>query len=350
MKLIVVNYSMSPSNLLFSHQVETVFALAKYFETVHVFTHETYSGPMPGNVKVSHLAWKNDSNTRNALTIFKVLLPVIVKNRRAILFSHMTEVPSALLSPFTWILRMRHILWYAHATNSRYLVWSSFFVSTIVSSTHGSCRLKFNRKKIKFINQGINPQNFAFQRSSITRLKRLFYYGRLDQSKNIIQMVELLKILNSKFDSFEIHVYGPQTPTPYLENVKALITSNALCDYIVFHPPILRRMIPEVAENYGTFLNLSTGSLDKTLIETTFLGIPVITWNKEYCSQFGSWSKQPVNQTLDFILSEIRSLSLLNSEELNSEVVKRLGIAFESHSFTSWVSRLAETLVVSQKK
>jgi len=176
---------MSSKNLVFSHQREVVNALSQFFEAVEVFTTEVSSEPLPRNVTVTHIPWKANSPLRNLETILKLLYPVLTRNRTSVLFTHMTDVHAAVLAPLTWLLKMRHILWYAHAKNSRYLIWSSFFVSKIVSSTPGSCNLGINRRKVIYINQGIDSKNFPYFTRSPKRLRKILYYGRLDPSKNI---------------------------------------------------------------------------------------------------------------------------------------------------------------------
>ena len=121
MRLIVVNYSMSSKSLVFSHQKEVVRELSQFFETVEVFTTEVSSEPLPRNVKVSHIPWKANSPLRNIITVLKLLYPVLARNRSSVLFTHMTDVHAAILAPLTWLLKMRHILWYAHAKNSNTL-------------------------------------------------------------------------------------------------------------------------------------------------------------------------------------------------------------------------------------
>ncbi len=43
-------------------------------------------------------------------------------------------------------------------------------------------------------------------------------------------------------------------------------------------------------QTYDCFIHSFQGSLDKTIVEATFLGLPVITINNEYRNIFGSWN------------------------------------------------------------
>ena len=347
MKLIVVNYSMSSKSLIFSHQREVVLALARFFETVEVFTTEISSESLPNNVKVFLVPWKPQSPVRNIVTILKLLYPAIYRGRSSVLFSHMTDIHAAIVAPLTWLLQMQHIFWYAHAKNSRYLIWASFFVTKIVSSTLGSCNLNLNKKKIVYINQGINGKNFPYHQRSRNALRNILYYGRLDPSKNIHLFPDLIDELNYSQKTYTLAIFGKPgnvSAEKYLKKVTAVqnVISQELP--ITFNGPIARVLIPDIAEQYGTFLNLFSGSLDKTLIEATLMGMPVVTWNREYCSQFGTWSGESVSEDLEFIIKEFRSIDSYKVTELNKEINKRLHLAIKKHTFEGWIDRLVGIL------
>ena len=315
-----MNYSMSSKSLVFSHQREVVRELSQFFETVEVFTTEVSSEPLPRNVKVSHIPWKANSPLSNVVTILKLIYPALIRNRTSVLFTHMTDVHAAILAPLTWLLKMRHILWYAHAKNSKYLIWSSFFVSKIVSSTPGSCNLGINKRKVLYINQGIDSKNFSYYARSPEKLHRVLYYGRLDPSKNIQVFPDLVFELNRSPDKYSIDVFGRPAnleSEKYFFDVVSSRKAKSQKTSITFHDPITRALIPDTAKRYDIFLNLFSGSLDKTLIETTFMGLPVITWNREYCSQFGTWSNSSVSETIDFIIKEFEFINSLKNIEFN---------------------------------
>jgi glycosyltransferase involved in cell wall biosynthesis len=338
---------MSSKSLVFSHQREVVHEISQFFETVEVFTTEFGSESLPRNVKVSHIPWKTNSPLSNVVTVLKLLYPALIRNRNSVLFTHMTDVHAAILAPLTWLLKMRHVLWYAHAKNSKYLIWSSFFVSKILSSTPGSCNLSINKRKVIYINQGIDSKKFPYCPHPPKRLGKILYYGRLDPSKNIHMFPDLIFRLNCSSDSYSIDVYGRPAnldSEKYFFDISASGRVKSQEPLITFHDPIERSSIPNIAKRYDFFLNLFSGSLDKTLVEATLMGMPVITWNREYCSQFGTWSNSSVSETLDFIIKEFAFIKSLKRIELNKEINRRLDLAIRNHSFESWISRLVGVL------
>jgi glycosyltransferase involved in cell wall biosynthesis len=334
---------MNAQNLVFSHQRETVIALSRRFETIHIFTAESGEEELPKNVTVSLVRSKSKSWIYNFYWVYRTVLPYLLKNRQSVVFSHMTDAYAALISPITWILKMRHFLWYAHATNSPYLIWSSFFVTRIISSTSGSCNLMINRRKIRLINQGINENNFPFCKRTFEHLDKIIYYGRLDKSKNIHQLFQLVKELNCQGENLTLDIYGkPMNPKSnrYLKQLKNSQLAEELGPAIKMFEPIFRDNISLVTRDYDAFLNLYSGSLDKTLVEATLMGLPVVTWNIEYCTQFGTWSGLPAKFSIDFVISEFQFLKTLNSHELEYELIRRLDIATSYHSFVGWIERL----------
>jgi glycosyltransferase involved in cell wall biosynthesis len=338
---------MNSKSLVFSHQRDVVIELSRFFDKVEVFTTETSSEFLPKNVKVFYLPWKVHSPLQNVFTILKLLYPTLIKSRTSVLFNHMTDIHASIVAPLTWLLRMRHVLWYAHANNSRYLIFSSFFVSKIVSSTYGSCKLKLNRGKVRYINQGISHTDFFYRVRTHQKLYKILYYGRLDPSKNIHLFPRLINELKRYQDSYTLTLFGKpsnDTAEKYLLDLKSLQKFNSGESSITLNGPIERALIADIAKNYDIFVNLFSGSLDKTLIEATFMGMPVVTWNREYCSEFGTWSGLGVSENLDFIINEFKAISSLKGSELDRRINKRLQLARKSHSFEGWINQLVGVL------
>lgn len=334
---------MNSKSVVFSHQRETVLALSDFFDSIDVFTTDPGLDSLPTNVKVYDLSLDKKSKFKQFFSFVKTLYPHLIMNKKSIVFSHMTDSYAALISPLTWLLRMRHILWYAHAYNSWYLIASSYFVDGIVSSTRGSCNLKVNRKKVKFINQGIRQSDFFFFPRTFIKRSKIMYYGRLDSSKNIHLLVELVEKLNGSSSTYTLDIYGSThrlNSNSYLKNIESSLMLKNLNMLINLNDPIERTHIPFISKKYDIFINLFSGSLDKTLIEATFMGLPVITWNQEYCNEFGTWSKFSSLENLEFIVAEFDAFRSLGVVELRKELKRRHLLALAKHSFEGWIDRL----------
>lgn len=347
MNLLVINYSMREDNIVFSHQRDAVLALSPFFDRIEVFTTESDNKFKMKNVRVHTIPWNSRAKVKSVLRTITTILPSLLRNRNSIMFTHMTDLQAAIISPFTRLLKIKHIFWYAHAHNSPYLIWSSFFVDKLVSSTQGSCNLSVNRKKLTFINQGIDNNLFAFQTKRNWKHLSLLNFGRLDESKNIHLFPLILKRLQT-FDSESIFTcYGKgltNNSSSYFTEINRNYADLIEDGSLRFFSTVPRHVIPEVASNFNIYINLFSGSLDKALIESTFMGLPVVTWNREYCSQFGTWSKKEPTETLEFIVDEIKTISSLSKDELIDSLLKRRDIALKLHSFSGWIERLVKVL------
>ena len=154
---------------------------------------------------------------------------------------------------------------------------------------------------------------------------------------------ELVDELNRSQKTYRLDIFGKPgnvAAEKYLEKVAAVQEIKSQELPITFNGPIARDLISDIAEQYGAFLNLFSGSLDKTLIEATLMGMPVVTWNKEYCSQFGTWSGITESENLEFIIREFNSVNALNVTEFNNEILRRLHLALSSHALEGWIDRL----------
>jgi hypothetical protein len=70
----------------------------------------------------------------------------------------------------------------------------------------------------------------------------------------------------------------------------------------------------------------------------------VITWNREYCEQFGTWSGMPPMVDLKFIHNEITALKGSTSLIIDNEINRRLKIAIGQHNLDGWINRLVDVL------
>ena len=348
MDLIIVNYSMNRSNLVFSHQLNTAVALAENFENVTVFTPQSALDTIPKNMTIIEVPWRKSSPAFNGIMIILKIWPFLLLHRKAILFTHMVDVHAALISPLAKLLGMKHYFWYAHATNSFFLTWSSIFVTGIISSTPGSCNLVFNRGKISYLNQGIDETIFPFANRTPRTFNSMIYYGRLDESKNIHLLPLVVTKLKDIGINLHLDIYGKELSHKsfkYIEDLKNSISDQINLNDVNFSQPLQRERIAEVITRYDLFINLFSGSLDKALIEATFMGIPVVTWNVEYCYEFGTWSKGCVRQSLDFIIGEVLAIMEMSEDELTVEIKRRLDLALSKHSFQGWINRVTNVLL-----
>jgi hypothetical protein len=101
--------------------------------------------------------------------------------------------------------------------------------------------------------------------------------------------------------------------------------------------------LPEILQTYDCFIHSFQGSLDKSIVEATFSGLPVITVNNEYREIFGSWNlvDSGMNNSLK---DEAQLLLALNGENRQIEIDRRFKVAYVEHELNGWVERLFSIL------
>jgi len=327
---------MDETDPLLSHQLEAVIALSSFFPKVKVITGHQGFGNIPKNVIVSDLKWKSRNSFQNVLNFYRESFKVIFKSD-LIVFSHMTDVQAALVSPFLRLRGHKHYLWYAHKSHSVYLRWSSFWVNGIVTSTAGSCPVK--GKKVYPVGQALNPKSFEFSPQIEGALLNGIHIGRFDKSKNLIGVAE--GVITLRNQGFDINLTQIGDPTTEASIIYEQDFRNKYQNYIdrgIFslQPSLPRVRIAEELKKNDFFMHAYLGSLDKTLLEATLVGLPVITLNNEYRKLFGTWSEL-ANPTL---AEEFQALAKMSASDLYIELVKRRIYVEKNHSLSNWISSL----------
>ena len=329
---------MDENHPLLSHQIKLVNALSSQFVKISVITSQVSKEiSVPNNVEVFNVNWKNKQNFRNAIRFYKLTLPVLFRNRNAVVFSHMTETYSLLIGPFAKLLKQRHILWYAHKSHSLKLRLAYPFVSTILTSTPGSCPIK--SKKVFCIGQGIQTEVFS-PKQLPEELTRFVHVGRFDKSKRIDVLINALIVMRQNNPRLTLELIG-ETADPdsiiWAESVRLNNQKNLDEGWLKFSGNIPRENLPRLLQNKDIFIHAFNGSLDKTLVEATLTKLPVLTENIEYRSIFGSWS----NKADPDLLDEYQSLVKLSYLEIKNELLRRYQIALKNHSFKHWVNQIS---------
>ncbi len=339
-ELILINFVVDSDDSLLSHQADVVRSLAGNFDKVTVITGRKGNFIPPINVHIIDLGWKKDENLRNIIHLYKAFLSV-VKPNKSVVFSHMTDVQAAFLSPITWITRTPHYLWYAHKQLSPFLKFAKFFIGGVLTSTTGSCPL--SGRKVTVIGQGVDPLIFNSRGRKSGFLDAGIHIGRADPSKNLRKIFEFTVSEHLKNVNFNLlQVGGPST-------LEAEAAFGNLCQdfhesissgVIKLHPSSPRGQVPNLLSSADFFVHAYEGSLDKTLIESTLARLPVITLNQEYHAIFGAWS----GDSFPTLQREYEAMKNLGAHCLEAEIERRFKLAESSHSYSHWIEKITKIL------
>ena len=342
--LLVINYAMDEKHQVFSHQIDLVNKLASEFDSVTVLTGYVGVCHVSDNVKVINYKWVSGKKFSSLLRFLRIFLKTVIKNRYSVLFSHMTSTHSAFVSPITKFLRLKHYLWYAHISNGVYLRVSKLFTNGIITSTSGSCPL--TGEKIYTIGQSIDKNKFEKQQQAHYPIKNLIHTGRLDPSKNIDLIIEGVESLRKNYSELTLEIVGSPSSDLYKQHAQDLISkfsSHPYSSWLKFTPYIPREDLPKLLRGKDGFIHSFQGSLDKTLVEATFSGLPVITINKEYLNIFSSWGSRHNYEDLT-LESEALALFKMSEGDIKFEIDRRYALAVSQHEVTGWVDRLVKIL------
>jgi glycosyltransferase involved in cell wall biosynthesis len=339
--LLVLNYAMDENSQVFSHQIEVVRKLAKKFNKVYVITTSRGVGSVPENVEVIISKWVQGKRIFNSARFIGIFLRTFIKDRNSVVFSHMTEVQSFLISPITWLFRVKHLIWYAHKSRSLVMTINQFIVNGIITSTSGSCPYK--GPKVTAIGQAIDEELFHFKNRKITNPFRFVHVGRIDPSKRLEEIVKSVSAIGSRFEISSLTFVGDSSSHKFADYKNSLldqIKGEVISSEIEILMPISRKLLPEFLEDFQIFIHAFEGSLDKSIVEATMCGMPVVTLNSEYRKIFGSWSSSNSSN----LEEEFFSILNLDEKALRHELMRRYEIAVSQHSLRAWIENVYSLL------
>jgi glycosyltransferase involved in cell wall biosynthesis len=171
----------------------------------------------------------------------------------------------------------------------------------------------------------------------------LIHIGRFDKSKQIETLIQAAIELRGENDQMELKLVGSpanEESKIWAKGLSAKYRNQIELGWLEFESSISRALFPVKMARSGCFFHAYNGSLDKTLVESTMLCVPVVTINPEYINIFGSWSNSvPVS-----LISEYKAMMSLDFADLDSELNRRHSLALRSHSLTNWVNQLSQLL------
>ena len=258
---------------VFSHQRTVVQQLSKYFCHIDVITAEAFQDSPIDGVSVYSTNWIAGRKIRNIVNFYRIAIPLLLKHKRGKLFSHMTEVQTSLSLPISKLLGIKHFLWYAHKSPSRFLSFSYPLVDGVVTSTPGSCPISGN--KVFPIGQAVDTQ-LSRQVTELPRIppRNWYHVGRIDPSKNIDLIIEALQSFQKDNNEITLDLYGAPSSkktNEYFAALKQRFSTPEYSSWVFFHGSISHERLSEISLKHDAFIHAFWGSLDKALVEAILL-------------------------------------------------------------------------------
>jgi glycosyltransferase involved in cell wall biosynthesis len=335
---------MDESSQVFSHQIGIVNELAKYFEKVTVLTGKAGTYKVLPNVEVFTSNWIPGKRIISSLKVVSLFLKLLYHKRFNLVFSHMTSIQSALVSPVTKMLRIKHYLWYTHTSDNLALRVAHKLTNGVLTATAGSCPI--TGKKIHVVGHSIDIYMFKKKIKVDFPISKFIHVGRFDASKNIELMINALKgFREGGQDITFVNIGSPSGENNDGYYKKIIENSNAGVDkvWLDFKTAIPRNLLSEVMQKQDALIHAFEGSLDKAVLEATFMGLPVVTINPEYLKIFGSWNLEDKSKNHG-LSEELKHLFSLSEVELQKEVDRRYELAKQDYELVGWGVRVSKIL------
>jgi glycosyltransferase involved in cell wall biosynthesis len=342
MNLLILNYSMNPNSLVFSHQRVVAERLAPNFEKTFVVTSDNNLREDQVDLIIKSTNWQVGKMFRNIFSVYRLILPIVFTHRgNLVIFSHMTEVQSFLIAPICRILGIPHFLWYAHKSKSPYLTFSFPFLTGIITSTPGSCPI--SGPKIHPIGQAIDQKVFNTSRlPSQNPPLRWYHIGRMDKSKNIDLIIDVFKQLRKTGWRVTLDLFGDsssESSRPYLTKLSQTYFIPENSNWLTFHGALQRSKIPDIAQRYDGFVHAFQGSLDKAVLEAAMCKRIVVSTNPEFESEFGCTDLSSLS-AFDKLYSLIVSSLEMPAQEQKKLIRCQFDKTIRDHSLDNWISKL----------
>jgi len=336
---------MDEEDPVLSHQVQAVLELNKYFDKVTVITGKIGNYLRSDSIKVYSSRWVKRNRIGSVLRFYLEFLRVILRDKPDVVFSHMTDVQSFLVAPILKLLKLKHYLWYAHKSYSPWLRFALPWLTGVFTSTVGSFPTKI--KKLHPVGQAIRHQDFPMRTiNEDSKFNKLIHVGRFDPAKNIHLLIMSAMNFRIMVPDLTLKLIGSPSnklTRIYADKVKAEYSDTKFKNWLSFFEKITRDQVSKTLLESEVFIHAYKGSLDKTLLEATLTGLPVVTLNPEYMSIFGSWSKSK-NVDVEFLLDEMAYLTSINWQNLVSALEARRELVKSRHSLENWGSCIAKII------
>jgi glycosyltransferase involved in cell wall biosynthesis len=341
---------MDPKSQVLSWQTKVAFSLSYNFEKVVVLTHERKNildSEIPSNVEIivfplfflkAPMRWFWGKYLLNFWVLY-----LNKKYNFDRCFIHMNFEWAIYLGPVFNLLKIPIIIWYAHGSVTRKLIRAHKLASRIVSSTIEGFRIPSN--KLSLIGQSIDLEQFkliALKQKS----DNLIYVGRISERKNLDKIIDVLNLVVNKegYKNIKLLIVGDKL-TDDDKNYKASLlqqieTFNLQLN-VIFKGHLQQNEIIELYKDVFAHISYSsTGSLDKTLVESLAVGCPVLTSNDAMVAILDD----KYHIKLDDMNGAAKLVINLFDNQLNFDRNNLRTHVVNKHDYESFINKLSENI------
>lgn len=333
--LLIVNYTLDKEHPLLGHQIGLVESIGRKLRPIIVISTNSvlpFQSPSVTSFGVPasrHRLWK--------IALFlKIYILIILRYRPKNILFHMNPTYAVLGS---WVGRLfgaQIFLWYTHKSLTLSTRVAVAACNKVLTASLDSVNI--TSKKIVATGHHIDTSRLATFPYTLD-FKSAVVLGRISPSKNIHEILKCVYSLKDKWHLSNLDLIGPISDHEYHS---ALI--NFCLEFniknVSFQGALPQSSWTTLICKYGLALHASQGSLDKSPLELTWMGIPVVSSNQSFINIFGSWSDDGFKSLND----EVQALFAKNPTELLVELDRRRVIVSKDHSMSAWTSTFLRLL------
>lgn len=322
MKLLIITQKLDLNDDLLGFFHQWLYKLSQKVDKLYVIGLEVGEHQLPYNVEVFSLGKEKGRNKfLRYLKFYQLLFELLPKSDKV--FAHMCPEYIIALWPVNLFLNKKIFLWYVHRQVNWRLKLAEKFVKKIFTVSPESCQIKSD--KITILGHGIDLDLFKSNiRTKTDNFFNILYVGRISKIKNQQLLVKAADILinqkNVKNTKITL-VGGPilTADNQYLNSLKKLIKEHHLENYVEITGRLRFNKVINYYQKANLSINLApTGGLDKTVLESMAMGLPIIVLNQSF--------KQTLGEYQSLILEKADEQSLVDkiSQLINLDNLVRL--------------------------
>jgi glycosyltransferase involved in cell wall biosynthesis len=284
MKILIVTQTVDSKDPILGFFHRWIVEFAKNFEKVTVIALGVGEYMFPNNVSVFSLGKEQGAGRFAYIKNFYAHI-ISQRNEYDAVFAHMNPV-YVILGFLPWkLLNKRISLWYVHKMVDAKLKVATVLANTIFTASKESFRIP--SPKVLVTGHGIDVEATNVVSSRAGAAKIVATLGRISEVKNIDFMLRVFAEAQKKLSAesrFEIvGEASSYTEKIYKEKLLILIDELGLTRNVIFKGSIANNLVSEYIGTVDvTFNASSTGSLDKAVLESMAVGVPVLTTNEAF--------------------------------------------------------------------
>jgi hypothetical protein len=185
--LLVINFVVDADDPVLGFAVDWLKELRSRVDHLVVLTGRVGRVPASLDAEIISTDWIPGQKLRNVLRFQRRLLGLLHSQRPDAVFTHMAAPQGLLASPILRLLRIRHVLWYAHPQVTTTLRLAVACANSVVTSVAESFML--DSPKVNPIGQGIELSKFPRPALSREIFRHSFTGGAAIQSSGLTTLL-----------------------------------------------------------------------------------------------------------------------------------------------------------------